>query len=63
MSGQKLWAELANVGTRNALQTEVVGYVHDQAKTMDKFPLLHRFFNGGFTPEKPVLTKRIDLNK
>jgi len=54
-------AEAGYVGTRNALQTEVVGYVHDQAKTMDKFPLLHRFFNGGFTPE-PVL-KRIDLNK
>lgn len=49
------------VGTRNALQTEVVEYVHEQTENMDKFPLLHRFFNGGFTPE-PVL-KRIDLNE
>lgn len=49
------------VGTRNALQTEVVEYVHDQTENMDKFPLLHRFFNGGFTPA-PVL-KQIDLNK
>jgi hypothetical protein len=49
------------VGTRNALQTEVVEYVHEQTENMDKFTLLHRFFNGGFTP-KPVL-KRIDLNE